>query len=108
MGPCVTSFHLYLKVCIRNVIVCTHTHTHTHTHTTHTQKLPDFEITVDAGKMDRFSEHVTFHNSSDPNKLISRPRVKVEVFYTGVYGGIDKRMIHSTVQDTLDPEHACL
>ncbi len=75
---------------------------------THTQQLPDFEVIVDAGQADRFCEFMTFHNSNDPNKLVPKPRVLVEVFYTGVYAGIEKKKIQSTVQDMLDPQSYCL
>ncbi len=74
----------------------------------HTQQLADFEVIVDAGKVDRFCEFVTCHNSNDPNKLVSKPRVLVEVFYTGVYAGIEKKKIQSTVQEMLDPQSYCL
>ena len=74
----------------------------------HEQKLPDFEITLDAGRIERFCEHLTFYNNSDPNKSTSRPRVLLEVFYTGVYGGINKDMIKRLVQDTVDPNGYCL
>ncbi len=73
-----------------------------------TQQLADFEVIVDAGKVDRFCEFVTCHNSNDPNKLVSKPRVLVEVFYTGVYAGIEKKKIQSTVQEMLDPQSYCL
>lgn len=74
----------------------------------HEQKLPDFEITLDAGRTERFCEHLTFFNNSDPNKFTSRPRVLLEVFYTGVYGGINKDMIKRVVQEAVDPNGCCL
>jgi len=69
--------------------------------------LPDFEITLDAGKTDRFCEHVTFYNNTDPNKDITRPRVLVEIFYTGVYSGINKDHIKRLMREKLDPNGQC-
>ena len=91
---------MYTRV-YSSICLCAHTHTHT-------QQLEDFEVIVDAGRVDRFCEFMTFYNSNDPNRLISRPRVLVEVFYTGVYAGVQKKKIQATVQEMLDPEHVCL
>jgi len=57
--------------------------------------------------VDRFCEHVTFYSSSDENKFNSRPRVLVEVFYTGYWGKIDKDMIKKAVIANLDPSQLC-
>lgn len=51
---------------------------------------------------------MTFYNSNDPNKELIRQRVLVEVFYTGVFGGINKDMIKKVVQEKVDPENYCL
>lgn len=74
------------------------------------QVLPDFEITLDAGKIDRFCEHVTFYNNTDPNKEITRPRVLVEVFYTRQFLGhfTKKEIIKKLLQEKLDPSGNCL
>lgn len=72
------------------------------------QQLPDFEVTLDAGKTENFCEHLTFFNNSDPNKSTPRPRVLLEVFYTGVYGGINKDKIKKAVQEAIDPNGCCL
>ena len=69
--------------------------------------MPDFEVTLDAGKVDRFSEHALFFNSSDPEKDVFKPRVLVEVFYTGMWGGLSKDMIKQAVVNTLDPSEQC-
>ena len=71
------------------------------------QKLPDFEVTMDVGKVERFCEHITFFNSSDPNKEVTRPRVLVEVLYTGIFGGINKDMVKKVVQEKVDPHSQC-
>ena len=71
------------------------------------QIIPDFEIILDAGKTDHFCEHVSFYNSNDPNKEISRPRVLIEILYTGAYGGVNKEAIKKLLQQTLDPNGSC-
>ena len=71
------------------------------------QILPDFEITLDAGKTDHYCEHVSFYNSNDPNKELTRPRVLAEVLYTGAYGGINKEKIKKLLQEKLDPNGEC-
>lgn len=72
------------------------------------QRLPDFEVTLDVGKIERFCEHITFLNSNDPNKEATRPRVLVEVLYTGTFGGINKDMVKKVVQEKVDPNAECL
>jgi hypothetical protein len=70
--------------------------------------LVDFEITLDAGRTDHFCEHVTFYTNSDPNKEMTRPRVLVEVFNSGVFGSTNKDKIKKLVQEKLDPNSYCL
>ena len=69
--------------------------------------LPDYEITLEASKIDGFCEHATFYNNTDPNRDITRPRVLVEVFYTRGYVGVKKDSIKSLVQEKLDPSGHC-
>ena len=51
-----------------------------------------------------YSKHATFYNSAHPDKGEFRPRVKVEVFYTGVYEGVDSRLVRKLVCQHLDPD----
>ena len=68
--------------------------------------MPDFEVTLDAGSHERFCQHAIFFNSSDKSKFEYKPRVLVEVFYTG-WTAVDKDMVRRTVTTILDPVGAC-
>ena len=68
--------------------------------------MPDFDITLDAGAHDRFCQHATFFNCSDKSKLEYKPRVLVEVFYTG-WTAVEKEMVKRNVTSILDPSGAC-
>ena len=79
-----------------------------HTHTLSlTQKYPDFEVTLDAGPVNRYCEHAIFYNHTDKSKLTPRPRVLLEIFHSGTIAGIDKDKVKRMVQDTLDPNDCC-
>ena len=67
----------------------------------------DFEITLEAERTNNFCEHVTFYNNADPNKEMTRPRVLVEVFNSGVFGSQNKDKIKKLVQERLDPNGYC-
>lgn len=74
------------------------------------QLFPEFEVTLDAGQVERYQEHAMFYSSSDPDKFTYKPRVLMEVFYTGtdVYSReFNKEMIRRTVCEQLDPENHC-
>ncbi len=45
-------------------------------------------------------------NSNDPNKDHTRPRVLIEVLFSGVFS-VNKEKIKKTVSDILDPEGEC-
>ncbi len=57
---------------------------------------------------ERFCQHANFYNSSDPDRFSFKPRVLVEVFYTGMYGvGLPKELIKKAVSEHLDPDSNC-
>lgn len=66
--------------------------------------MPDFEFFLEGGMIQRYSKHATFYNSAHPDKTEFRPRVRVEVFYTGVYEGVDSRLVKKLISQHLDPE----
>lgn len=66
--------------------------------------MADFEFFLECGVTQRYSKHATFYNSAHPDKREFRPRVRVEVFYTGVYEAVDSRLVRKLVSQHLDPE----
>jgi len=64
------------------------------------------EIILDVERINKFSEHITFMSSNDPNKNKIRPRVLLEVLFSGVFS-INKDLIKKITQDVLDPEKEC-
>ena len=66
--------------------------------------MPDFEILLDCGATQRYSKHAMFYNSSHPEKEHFRPRVRVEVFYTGEWHSVDPKLVKRLVTQNLDPE----
>ena len=66
--------------------------------------MPDFEFFLECGMLQRYSKHATFYNSAHPDKGQFKPRVRVEVFYTGVYEGVDSRLVRKLISQHLDPE----